>query len=267
MIKRLALLVLGGIGMIGTMSGMELSKVTIRLMNDQERTVTEVEWLTLKKLIMISDIVQIGDNDINFGQLSGADFDVIMKHLAALSEGGQVLQDLLESFLFTVGNSTAAELDEGWTLLIVADYISNESLSEALAQYVDNNLVRILKKGGSLVDSLINLPCHMFPLRQALLLAAGMGEKDVVELLLRYRAPIEAADEKGKTALCWACQKGHKKVVELLLARGAHLPNSDAIGTPLFYAWEFGKKDVEALLRARILEQQRWRLPGWCTIL
>jgi ankyrin repeat protein len=51
--------------------------------------------------------------------------------------------------------------------------------------------------------------------------AAEIGDKAVVELLLKNGAQPDLGDEKRCTPLSQAIEKGHVGVVELLLAQGA----------------------------------------------
>jgi ankyrin repeat protein len=44
---------------------------------------------------------------------------------------------------------------------------------------------------------------------------------DVVDLLLGAGAPIDAVDNRGRTALMVAAELGHAELVDLLLGRGA----------------------------------------------
>ena len=50
--------------------------------------------------------------------------------------------------------------------------------------------------------------------------AAEIGDKAIVELLLKNGAQPDLGDEKRRTPLSQAIEKGHVGVVELLLAQG-----------------------------------------------
>ena len=52
--------------------------------------------------------------------------------------------------------------------------------------------------------------------------AAFVGAKDVVELLLASKADVNAKDNKGHTPLNWASAKGHKDVADLLRQHGGN---------------------------------------------
>ncbi len=87
--------------------------------------------------------------------------------------------------------------------------------------------------------------------------AAYYGHKDVVELLLRYGAVVNAEDSDKATPLHQAVYAGHGNIVEVLLAHGANV-NAPAWGevgdfhefddTPLHLAARRGHTDVAALL-------------------
>jgi ankyrin repeat protein len=61
----------------------------------------------------------------------------------------------------------------------------------------------------------------------------GVGARaamDVVELLLGAGAPIDAVDNRGRTALMIAAELGHGEIVDLLVARGADRSIADKSG-------------------------------------
>jgi uncharacterized protein len=61
----------------------------------------------------------------------------------------------------------------------------------------------------------------------------GVGARaamDVVELLLGAGAPIDAVDNRGRTALMIAAELGHGEIVDLLLARGSDRSIADKSG-------------------------------------
>ncbi|KAI7970553.1 hypothetical protein EIK77_004579 [Talaromyces pinophilus] len=65
-------------------------------------------------------------------------------------------------------------------------------------------------------------------------LASANGHDNVVSLLIRNEANIEARDDLGRTSLCRAAAEGHYLVVELLVRNGANIEATDNLGwTPL----------------------------------
>jgi uncharacterized protein len=61
----------------------------------------------------------------------------------------------------------------------------------------------------------------------------GFGERDaidVITLLLDAGAPVDAVDNRGRTALMIAAEQGHSAVVDALLARGANPAIRDKAG-------------------------------------
>jgi ankyrin repeat protein len=71
----------------------------------------------------------------------------------------------------------------------------------------------------------------------ALMWAAGSEEgvgaraaMDVVEMLLSAGAPVDAIDNRGRTALMIAAELGHAEIVDLLLGRGADRSIADKSG-------------------------------------
>lgn len=72
------------------------------------------------------------------------------------------------------------------------------------------NILNLLLKSGADLESQTNKQ------ETALLLASKAGKYDVVKWLLDHGADINAEDKKGKSALDWAKANGHQKIVDLL---------------------------------------------------
>jgi hypothetical protein len=87
--------------------------------------------------------------------------------------------------------------------------------------------------------------------RTALFFAALHGKKDVVSLLMEHKAVVNVRDkESGLTPLLGAVMGGYGEIVELLLKNGADWTVKDSSGlTALQTAARFGHTDVAELLR------------------
>jgi len=82
------------------------------------------------------------------------------------------------------------------------------------------------------------------------LMMASNGQKDVVELLLKAGADVNAITEDGWTPLMRASWYGHKDIIELLLLAGADVNAIAKDGrTPLMWASAYGHKDLVDLLK------------------
>lgn len=90
--------------------------------------------------------------------------------------------------------------------------------------------------------------------KDAVLVAAvrGKGDLELIEWLIQSGAPLDAADDAGRTPLSWAASQGALRLVERLLGLGANVHRVDRLGrTPMHYATFSDETDVvEALLRA-----------------
>lgn len=78
-----------------------------------------------------------------------------------------------------------------------------------------------------------------------LVIATRAGRPDMVELLLRHRARVDAQDRLGNTALFWAAEEGRVDIAETLIAAGAQLDPQNSHGlTPLMAAVRDGQVQV-----------------------
>lgn len=129
--------------------------------------------------------------------------------------------------LFVVGGADVDMQDDtGLTAFLLAATMGRKSVVELL-----------LKHGATV------------PIR-ALLLASVFGNLEVIELLLDSRLiDINDQDEKGRTALMFACQNDHLRIVEFLLDRNADRSLQDQNGsTALMEASRNGNHTVVQLL-------------------
>ncbi len=65
--------------------------------------------------------------------------------------------------------------------------------------------------------------------------AAGKGQKDDIEILIRCGANVDVKDNWEDTALLIAVKKGHTNIVKLLISAGADLAGMEFIGKHLNY--------------------------------
>jgi ankyrin repeat protein len=95
----------------------------------------------------------------------------------------------------------------------------NETLLHAAAYDGQPDIVKLLLKLGADVDA--RSSCERTPLH----LAAGQGYLDIIEILVRNGADIEAKDREGMTPLMWGriARSGRgDRAVRLLLSLGAN---------------------------------------------
>jgi ankyrin repeat protein len=73
-----------------------------------------------------------------------------------------------------------------------------------------------------------------FILETPLVVAAENGHEEIVKLLLKNEANIEAESDFGRTSLVTAAKYGHETVARLLLRKGANVEARNNVGlTPL----------------------------------
>jgi ankyrin repeat protein len=81
---------------------------------------------------------------------------------------------------------------------------------EMVALLLDQGHAAINGRAGSLSET-------------ALQAAAGLGDAEMVRLLLEHKADVHATDKEGFTPLLNAAEKGHKAIIEILVEQGADL--------------------------------------------
>jgi ankyrin repeat protein len=75
----------------------------------------------------------------------------------------------------------------------------------------------------------------------ALMYACDIGNVKAVQYLLSKGVALDAKSSKGHTALMYACISGNTEIVKYLVGHGANANITDGIGyTPLVYSCEFG---------------------------
>jgi ankyrin repeat protein len=87
----------------------------------------------------------------------------------------------------------------------------------------------------------------------ALSLAAQLGWVEGAQLLLRYSAAVDHANNRGETPLILAVQNRDLAMVRLLLARGADPKRTDSVAG--YSALDYARQDSRAATIARTLEE------------
>ncbi len=125
---------------------------------------------------------------------------------------------------------------------------SNEGVESALILAVWNNKVFEIKELLQLgVD--INTRNHFG--QSPLMIAAMLGNEQIVTLMLENEAALDVVDSKGLTALMLAARNGQSNVVGYLLSHGADVNIQDKRGlTAIMHASAFGHQEtVETILQ------------------
>lgn len=129
---------------------------------------------------------------------------------------------------------------------VVAALLSHRANPKALDRAEKAPIIYAAARGFTpvvqrLLDAGVDAKAHYGNDLTALMWAAGYadgantaGALSVAKLLIDHRAAINAADNRGRTALMIAAEAGHAEMVDLLLARGANAALKDRSGKRAF---------------------------------
>ena len=82
-----------------------------------------------------------------------------------------------------------------------------------------------------------------------LMVAAALGQTDVVATLIDDKADVNARGRIGNTALIYAVQEGHTDIVQILIEAGARVNVQNEYGNnPRDLAIGYGKRDIVEIL-------------------
>ncbi|XP_078401038.1 uncharacterized protein LOC144682522 [Cetorhinus maximus] len=133
-------------------------------------------------------------------------------------------------------------LDEGAANLESRD-LDGRTVLHVCSWHGNLELVKLLVKYGAEVNALDN------DRRSALHSAAWQGHSPVVQFLIESGAPVDHACNQGATGLCIASQEGHTEVVRILVEKGADPNHADQYGrTPMRVAAKRGQTRIMKLL-------------------
>jgi ankyrin repeat protein len=112
------------------------------------------------------------------------------------------------------------------------------AITDTFLDAVKNNKLEVVKTLIAVKDSIgLEIDAKNSDGWTALITASCIGQKEIVEIILKNKADIEAKDLSGWTALMWASYHGRKEIVELLLKNGAEINAKNSHGwTALMYA-------------------------------
>ncbi|KAI1291714.1 Ankyrin-2 [Halotydeus destructor] len=173
-------------------------------------------------------------------------------HIACKKNRIKVVELLLKH-----GASIEATTESGLTPLHVAAFMGGMNIVIYLIQHGANpdvpdcsrreanqaDIIRILLRNGAEVNAKAREQ------QTALHIASRLGNVDIVGILLQHGAQVDAATKDQYTALHIAAKEGQEEVASILLEHGADLTSATKKGfTPLHLASKYGNIKVARLL-------------------
>ncbi len=140
--------------------------------------------------------------------------------------------------------------------------IKTEDLPLMLFMGIESNNIEQVKKTLDLgVD--VNI-IHIHTGDTALIKAAAKKNKDIVELLLKYKADPNIVNRNKETALMWATQSGSLDMINLLLQANSHLEIKER--TWKFSALALARYNKFDIIAETLQDEPAKRLSNWVKI-
>ena len=178
-------------------------------------------------------------------------------------------KEIVELLLRAGANPDAADLDDGWTPLIVAAKLGYSSIADLLIRNKANvNVTNSARENAlmhaayqehlSIVEMLIDAGAELDAVNDqgmtALMMSLGKyGNAEIAIKLIKAGSDVNRTDMKGWTPLAMAVRNGHKAAVKELLKYKAVINNKNSDGwTPLMLtaAQGAGYTDIAEILLA-----------------
>jgi ankyrin repeat protein len=171
------------------------------------------------------------------------------------------------------GDINLAEPDRGETLLMISVRENSQRVFEYLLQHPKSQLDQRAKNGDTAImlaayleqkESVQHLIDAGAQVNQqgwtALHYAAVVGHFQIIQLLIKQRADVNAETPNKTTPLMLAARRGEMTVVKYLIAEGADISLKNMLGwTAYDFAVESERRDIAAMLQELMLTSTRAR--------
>ena len=139
----------------------------------------------------------------------------------------------------------------------ITAHIYSQNKNQALYKAITgNNIEQVAKLLKDSADANYTISAGAFNMTMLNAAINVSRNKNIVELLLKNNADVNAKDAFNTTALMYAVASGNKELVELLISYGADVKASDGQGnTVLSAAKESKNKSIIKLIEKKLQDQ------------